>query len=205
MNIQNSINQDRLEKLLLRLNLSPNNLNIARDYLLAERPDESLLAQAEPANFRLIGMETRMLTTEFLRPLREGGKKEILARFYKLFWAMGKSTACYLLNDPLLRMQDDHEWRVRILGKAAVAAMNAERITLSNVKTVEARQLAELAETDPHVLLYAQTLCGDPIEGRMKVVLAGMLLCCADLEPELLRDRKLLNPCLPPSATPTNL
>lgn len=186
MNIQNSINQDRLEKLLLRLNLSPNNLNIARDYLLAERPDESLLAQAEPANFRLIGMETRMLATEFLRPLRESGKKEILARFYKLFWAMGKSTACYLLND---RIQDDHEWRVRILGKAAVAAMNAERITLSNVKSAEARQLAELAQTDPHTLLYAQTLCGDPIEGRMKVVLAGMLLCCADLEPEILREQ----------------
>ena len=189
MNISHSINQDRLKKLLLRLNLSPNNLKIAEDYLLADQPDESLLAQAEPVNFRLTGMETRMLSEQLLRPLREGGKKEILARFYKLFWAMGKSTACYLLNDPFLRMQDDHKWRVRILGKAAVAAMNAERITLSNVKTVEAQQLAELAHTDPQILLQAQTLCGDPIEGRMKVILAGMLLCCSDLEPELLREQ----------------
>lgn len=185
MNIQNSVHEDRLKKMLLRLNLSGNNQQLALDYLLTEQEDASLLEQLEPVNFRLIGMETRVLVYQTLHPLRVEEKLDQLARFYKLFWAMGKSTATYLLASPFPSGDDRKDWQIRILGKTAVAAMRAESLSQSNNPYLLAPWLWELAETEPEILLAAMDLCGDSVDGRMKMILAGMLLCGGELEPEM--------------------
>lgn len=209
MNIQNSKKQDKLEQLLLNLNLTENNRKFAMEYLTSEEPDDQILTRMEAQNFRLLTIDKRLEAENYLHPIRDAQNKELLTRFYRLFWAMGKSTACYLLNTPFRSNGESKEDRIRILGKAAVAAMDTEYLSQVNHPYLFFPWLWELAETEPQVLVEAQTLSGEPVEERIKPILAGFLLGSNVLSDDdvgqqiaiLLQAHERLNPvtmyCLP--------
>lgn len=203
MNIRHSIHQNEVEKLLRELNLSGKNEAIAREYLLAEEPDEALLKQVEPVNFRLLGLGSRVNIRMVMESMTAGSKQESLARIYRLFWTLGKSTASHVLIPVFGVDSVSMEWKISVLGKAAVAALRAEHAAHGNQPWLSAPWLWELVETEPEVLQEAQTLCGESIEGWMRLIIAGLLLCCEKLnqqkaqeQTDLILDKVLSDPSL---------
>ena len=189
MNLQNQAKEEKLKKLLSHLNLSSKNSRIALQYLTAEVPDESLLEQVEAQNFRLLSINVRMEVSDILQPLREGGKKDQIGRFYRLFWAMGKSTACYVMSSPFRFAPETPEDISRYLSKAAAAALAGEILTQNNRPAFLPPWLWKMAETEPEELIRAQALCGEPIEGRAKAMLAGLVLSRGNVSQEQLRQQ----------------
>ena len=181
----------KLERLMDNLGLSPNNRTLALAYLTSEPRDDSLLQKAEAQNFRDLDWENRHAAVAFLEPLRQSGGAE-LERFVRLYWAIGKSTAIFVLQheSEWRRREGERENRAAILGKSAAAAMEAERCAWRMPDCGDLAWLYQLAAEEPQVLEEAQALSGTSF-GNMRILLAGILLCKGKREaPGLLQRLK---------------
>lgn len=178
MNTLQERKQARLEKLLDSLLVSPANKAMALEYLEADTPDEGLLEKAEYQNFRMASMVVYNEVANYLQPLWKAGKEDELIRFIRLFWAIGKSTAGFLLERRGLYLEEKHEreLRIRALGKVEAAAMEAEVCAWQRHRRAAEGWLWELAASEPEVLEAAQSFT-DLSWDNMKVFLAGILLC----------------------------
>lgn len=185
MNTAHGSHTDKLNKLVLALGFSPSNQALALEYLTTETCDDALLNRAEPQNFRGLGWKERYAAINHLGSIRASGDRSLLPRYVKLFWAIGKSTAIVLLEQNIHvhhRIWDRSDL-IAILGKPAVAAMEAEHCTWvwNGVSYTEIEWLHQLAGTEPETLEAAQNLSGAEHD-NMKVFLAGVLLCNAGQE-----------------------
>lgn len=179
MNTQETRMQERLRRYLDALGLCNGNKALSEAYLLAEERNDSLLAQAQPENLKDLANGLHASDETFMVKVREGADRETLERCIKLFWAIGKSTAIYVLKDgsPLSsRSEGMLQDCLCVLGKPATAAMLAEVLAWQGWGTFKNRQLLYvLAETEPEALTEAQTLGGTQWD-NMRVLLAGILL-----------------------------
>ena len=191
MNTAHTNGKDKLKALTTSLKFSPNNQALALEYLTAGTCDDALLNKAEPQNFRGLGWKERYAAINHLASIRDSGDRSLLPRYVKLFWAIGRSTTIVLLEQNIHvhhRIWDRSDL-IAILGKPAVAAMEAEHCTWvgNGVTYTEIEWLHQLARTEPETLEAAQNLSGAEYD-NMKVFLAGILLCSAGQEkPRLLK------------------
>lgn len=178
MNTLQERKQARLEKVLDSLLVSSANKAMAQKYLETDTPDEGLLEKAEYQNFRLANDTARDEMDDYLQTLRKAGKEEELTRFVRLFWAIGKSTAGFLLERRGLYSEEreERDLYIRVLGKAEAAAMVAEVCAWQRHRAPAEEWLWKLAASEPEVLESAQSF-GDDVIDNMKVFLAGILLC----------------------------
>ena len=179
MNTMQDSHTDKLKKLIDSLGLSPDNRTLALEYLTAETCDDGLLNRAEPQDFSGLGWKELNDAVSCLETIRASG--ELSARYVKLCWAVGKSTAIFPLGHTRyssLRLWE-RPYLIDILGKPAVAAMEAERWARERAPFFEnVAWLHELAVTEPEALEQAQNL-GGTRSSNMKIFLAGILLCNA--------------------------
>lgn len=184
MNTMHSSQADKLRDLALALNFSPGNQALALEYLTAEACDDALLTRAEPQDFSALGWPALSESVDWLARVRSDGDPDLSARYVKLYWAIGRSTAvfplgqCRLVRSGLCERSD----LIAILGKPAAAAMEAERCARTTHPAYEETVwLHQLARTEPETLEEAQGLCGSP-SANMKIFLEGVLLCSAGQE-----------------------
>ena len=183
MNTMRDSHSDKLKKLAETLGLSPNNQALALKYLTAETCDDSLLKKAEPQDFSGLGWQDRGNAVSHLEAVRDSGDHDLAARYVRLYWAIGKSTAIYPMESSVFprRQLWERDHLIDILGKPAVAAMEAEHCARERAplfENVTLTWLHELAVTEPETLEQAQNL-GGTRSSNMKVFLAGILLCNA--------------------------
>ena len=181
MNTMRDGHTDKLNKLIASLGFSPNNQALALEYLTAETCDDSLLKKAEPQDFSGLGWREIGDSTDHLAAVRASGDLALASRYAKLYWAIGKSTAIFPLDYQRHRTQKiwERSELIDILGKPAVAAMEAERRARGPAPQFEeVVWLHELAVTEPEALEQAQNLGGSRLS-NMRVFLAGVLLCNA--------------------------
>ena len=181
MNTQEARMQEQMEQFLDALGLCASNKALAEAYLLAEERNDSLLAQAQPEDLYPAARALDSHKAYYMKTVREAPDQEMLTRFSKLFWAMGKSAAVHPLT------VGDASWEktlvpfwASLLGKPAAAALLAEGLVRQHWLDLRAREwlyawLYELADTEPSVLEQAQALNGVPNDD-MPVMLAGILL-----------------------------
>ena len=190
MNTTRDSHTDKLKKLITSLGLSPNNQALALEYLTAEACDDGLLQKAEPQDFSALGWQEQRDAVNHLEAVRGSKGLAPAARYVKLYWAIGRSSAILLIEHSGYRAR--RIWGrsdlTGILGKPAVAAMEAELCACGPVPlSEETAWLHELADAEPEILEAAQQL-GGPRSNNMKVFLAGILLCHAGHEkPGLLK------------------
>ena len=191
MNIAQAHNEQKLKELLDKLTLHYDNRAIAMEYLQAPEVRDDLLAQVRPSNFLHKNVEQRLTIGKYLETYRNRKDMEMMARFYKLFWAIGKGTATFMLGQDYFyySRKEKRDWCIEVLGEAAVAAMEATDLTWNRAK--DSDWLHHLARTNPAVLEEAQTLAGTEAE-NVPVLLAGILLCHATDEAIIRRQREIL-------------
>lgn len=184
MNTAHGSHTDKLKELVQSLGFSPNNQALALEYLTAETCDDALLTRAEPQDFSTLGWPELSGSVDWLARVRSDGDPDLAARYVKLYWAIGRSTAvfplgqCRLVRSGLCERSD----LIAILGRPAAAAMEAERCARTNHPAYEETAwLHQLARTEPETLEEAQGLCGSPL-ANMKIFLEGVLLCNAGQE-----------------------
>lgn len=184
MNTAHATHMDKLKKLTGSLGFSPNNQALALEYLTDPSAGDGCLSRAEPQDFCGLGWQELRGSVDWLAQVRSSGGTEQAARYVKLYWAIGKSTAVFPLGlgkhvrSGLCERAD----LIAILGKPAAAAMEAERCArISGPQFEEAGWLHQLAVTEPEVLEEAQGLGGSQMD-NMKMFLAGILLCQAGHE-----------------------
>lgn len=179
MNTAHGSHTDQLNKLVVSLGFSPNNQALALEYLTAGTCDDALLSKAEPQDLSTLGWQERNNAVSWLAAVRSTRDPALAPRYVKLYWAIGKSTAIFLMEYSVNRPQRiwDRSDLIAILGKPAVAAMEAEHFAQANGPSYETTVwLHQLARTEPETLETAQGLCGAQ-SANMKVFLAGVLLC----------------------------
>ena len=184
MNTACTNDRDKLKVLTTSLKFSPNNQALALEYLTAEACDDGLLNKAEPQDFSTLGWQELSGSVNWLARVRDSGDSELAARYVKLYWAIGKSTAVFPLGQGRYIRSGlcERSDLVAILGKTAAAAMEAERLSRTNAPShEEIAWLHQLAVTEPEALEAAQSLSGAQYN-NMKVLLAGILLCNAGHE-----------------------
>lgn len=184
MNTAHTNHTDKLKKLVVSLGFSPNNQTLALEYLTAETCDDTLLAKVEPQDLSTLGWREQNDAVNWLAEVRSTQDPALASRYIKLYWAIGKSTATFLIEHSMARPQRiwDRSDLIAILGKPAVAAMEAEHFAQENGPSYEIiTWLHQLASTEPEILEAAQELCGAQL-ANMKVFLAGILLCNAGPE-----------------------
>ena len=185
MNTMRDSYTDKLKKLIDSLGLSPNNQALALEYLTVETCDDGILTKAEPQDFSGLGWKELSDAVSYLSTVRASGDPGLASRYVRLYWAIGKSTAIFLLEHSgyrLTRRSWERSDLIDILGKPAVAAMEAEHCASSSASlSEETAWLHELAATEPETLKQAQNLSGTR-SSNMKVFLAGILLCNAGRE-----------------------
>lgn len=172
---------DELNKLMASLRFSPGNRAIALEYLTGETCNDSLLKKAKPQDFAGLGWQELSSSVDWLAQIRKSGDSELAARYVKLYWAIGKSTAVFPLGQGKYVRSGLYERAdlIAILGKPAAAAMEAEHCAwITGPMFGETEWLHQLAVTDPETLEAAQGLSGSQLD-NMKVFLAGILLCHA--------------------------
>lgn len=174
----------KLSNLVSKLKLSQKNVEIAMDYLTAEYADDSLLEGVEHQNFRQLDQLLVISVWNHLTEVRKSNRP-LLSRYLKLFWAIGRSTACVLWgmsHTNEIHREEQLEWKLEVLPAAAVAAMYADMIGYSIHKSENWAWLEELARSEPETLELAQSLNGNDSE-NMAVILAMILLSnCEDAE-----------------------
>ena len=137
------------------------------------------MQDVEPVSFKTnLGRNIRILgsSNAYIEKLRKTAPDR-MERIYKLFWAMGKSTIGIILDDMRPDRQFDQEldWGIGVLGKAAVAAMELERLGLGLIRRERLDWLYELAEHEPELLEEAQGLKGTAAD-NMKTMAAALIL-----------------------------
>ena len=181
MNTMRGSNTDKLKKLTETLRFSPNNQALALEYLTAETCDDGLLKKAEPQDFSSLSWKDLNDAIDHLEAVRSSGDRALASRCVKLYWAIGKSTAIFPLNHNkhFERQLWERSGLIDILGKPAVAAMEAERCVRGSAPLFEnVAWLHGLAAAEPETLELAQSL-GGTRSSNMRVFLAGILLCNA--------------------------
>ena len=146
-----------LEKLLGHAGVSPSNRSMALEYLSADPCDDHLLEKAEAQDFKDTDTLQQCRAAHCLSALREAGSTAQIARYIKLYWAIGEKLSHLLLEDfcdPRVREQE-RELRIQLLGKRAVAAMEAEHGTWGTPVW-----LHQLAANEPEILEDARALGG---------------------------------------------
>ena len=184
MNTMHQNQSDKLKKLIVSLGFSPNNQALALEYLTDPSMDDSCLERAEPQDFSRLGRNEVNGAVDWLLEVRTTRNPALFPRYIKLYWAIGKSTAVFLLERNMYTKQRHWEYSdlISILGKPAVAAMEAEGLAQEISPIYEsAAWLHQLAVTEPETLEAAQQLGGTRMD-NMKVFLAGILLCQAGHE-----------------------
>ncbi len=180
MNTAHINHTDKLQKLIDSLGFSPCNQSLALEYLTDFSLDDSCLSRAEPQDFNRLGWKEQGEAVRWLAEVRSSRNPALFPRYIKLFWAIGRSTAIFLIAST--RQTLDHSDLIPLVGKPAVAAMMAENFAWTNGPAyAHAAWLHELAKTEPEVLEEAQKLGGTQTD-NMKVFLAGILLCQAGHE-----------------------
>lgn len=172
---------DKLQKLIDSVGFSPRNQSLALEYLTDLSLDDSLLSRAEPQDFNRLGWKEQGEAARWLSEVRSSRDPSLFPRYIKLFWAIGRSTAIFLIAPNMHSAPQilDRSDLIPLLGKPAVAAMMAESLSWANGPAYEhTAWLHELARTEPEILEEAQTLGGTQTD-NMKVFLAGILLCQA--------------------------
>ena len=167
----------KLEKLLKTLKFSQSNADLAMEYLTAETENDALLERAEPQNFRKLNPGECASAWDHQDWVRRSDREK-LGRYLKLFFAIGKSTAVNLwrpYHRGNIHKEQQMDWLLSVLPKAAVAAMEADRLAWDLRNSEEIGWLHQLALAEPEVLEEAQKLNGSPSD-NMKVALAGILL-----------------------------
>ena len=184
MNTMHDSHTDKLKKLTVSLGFSPNNQALALEYLTADTCGDGLLKKAEPQDFSGLGWKELSDAVSHLAEIRASGDNALVSRYVKLYWAIGKSTAILPLehNRHFTKRFWEPSFLIDVLGKPAVAAMEAERCARGSAPQFEeVAWLHELAVTEPETLEQAQNLGGSRL-GNMKIFLAGILLCNAGHE-----------------------
>ena len=169
--------QAKEQTLLDTLHFSPKNKAMALTYLAAPEEDVRLLAGAERQDFAALGWAEQEAARDGLELLRRAGKEARLARYIRLYWAVGGSTAVFLLEHPY-HTERQAEERARwseLLGKSAAAALEAEGCLWRGHFCGVPAWLHEQAAEAPQVLEEAQSLSGGP-QSSGTVLLAGVLL-----------------------------
>lgn len=191
MNQMEAHNQAKLKKHLDLLGLTPKNRAMAEEYLRSDPENRDLLKNAEAQSFRDTSWIWRFHCGEYLSGLARSGDKDRIDRLMRLYWAIAKSTAVFAMayEGSQMGLENAREHRIRILGAAAEAAMEAEYFAVVRPEPNWVSWLYETAEKDPYILLEAQQLGGCPYP-NMKLLLAGVLLGC------------MKKPLLPVSALP---
>ena len=178
MNTMRDSHTDKVKKLISSLGFSQNNQALALEYLTAEACDDGLLQKTEPQDFSGLGWDKLNQSVEYLSAVRASGDTALISRYVKLYWAIGRSTSILLLehNRYFAKRFWEPSFLIDILGKPAVAAMEAERWSRgANPLSAETSWLHELAVTEPETLEQAQNL-GGSTWNNMRVFLAGILL-----------------------------
>ncbi len=198
--------------LLHDLKLSPANTKIAEKFLVEQTADESVLSETEPRNLCNSSSYQREQSCKWMEQLRQAQKYEDMARYVKFCWAVGKSTAIYLLepkNEESVGAKKRRRWG-QAVGEAAVAAMGAEKLSRTGYPDIQyTKWLHDLAKDQPELLEQAQTM-GGASEGNMRVLLAGILLASAPYDQEridrqcgiILQESLALFKILTPKFTP---
>lgn len=190
MNTMHGSQTDKLKILVVSLGFSPNNQVLALEYLTAETCNDDLLSKAEPQDFSVLGWKELNDAVNWLADVRSNQGFALASRYIKLYWAIGKSTAIFPLGRSRYVRQKlwDRSELINILGKPAVAAIEAEHCAQTNWPPYEdAAWLHQLARVEPETLEAAQELCGAQ-SANMKIFLEGVLLCNASLQkPHLLK------------------
>ena len=190
MNTMHSSQADQLKELVMSLGFSPSNQALALEYLTAGTCDGALLKKAEPQDFSTLGWQQLSDPVSWLAKICEGQGFAPASRYVKLYWAIGKSTAVSPLGwgRYVRKMPWERSDLISILGKSAVAAMEAERLAqMQGPLHEETAWLHQLARTEPETLEAAQELGGSQ-SANMKIFLEGVLLCSAGQEkPRLLK------------------
>lgn len=181
MNTMHDSHTNQLKKLTVSLGFSPGNQALALEYLTAGTCDDALLKNAEPQDFSVLGWKELNDAVNWLAEVRSSRDPALIPRYVRLYWAMGKSTAIFLMENKgaLTRRNWDRSDLIAILGKPAVAAMEAEHCAQSNGPIyVTTTWLHQLAASEPETLEQAQNLGGTQ-SANMKIFLEGILLCNA--------------------------
>ena len=179
MNIHESMDVKQLRVLLSTFNLSAKNIEIGVAYLSGDSADDTLLQHVEHVSFKT-NMSRHIISYGASSMLLDSIRKtapEKIERIYKLFWAMGRSTIGIILDDMRPDRQFDQmlDWRIDVLGKAAVAAMELERFALGVIRRERLDWLYDLAEHEPELLEEAQKLKGT-IADNMKTMASALIL-----------------------------
>ena len=179
MNIQETMDQKRWTEFLTSFNLSPKNIAVGIAYLTGDPADDTLLRDVEPFSFKMnLSQNIRVLgsVNTHLDNLRKTDSKR-MERIYKLFWAIGKSAIGSVLDDMSQNRHFDQEldWRIGVLGKAAVAAMELERLALGVIRRERLDWLYNLAQYEPNLLEDAQNLKGTAAD-NMKTMASALIL-----------------------------
>ena len=183
----------KLEKLLKTLKFSQSNADLAMEYLTAEAENDALLERAEPQNFRKLNPGECASAWDHQDWVRRSDREK-LGRYLKLFFAIGKSTAVNLwrpYHRGNIHKEQQMDWLLSVLPKAAVAAMEADRLAWDLRNSEEIGWLHQLALAEPEVLEEAQKLNGSPSD-NMKVALAGILLSQASDQQLIRRQGDIL-------------
>ena len=125
MNTLQAQKKAKLDRLLSKLQLTPANRALAEEYLTAEQRDDSLLQRAEEEDFHQVSWEVRGEAVDYANDLRSWDNPDPLARLIKLYWAMGKSTAVFLLerSSDSKTGREEQKLRTELLGKPAAVAL----------------------------------------------------------------------------------
>ena len=130
MNTAHINHTDKLQKLIDSLGFSPRNQSLALEYLTDFSLDDSCLNRAEPQDFNRLGWKEQGEAVRWLAEVRSSRNPALFPRYIKLFWAIGRSTAIFLIAST--RQTLDHSDLIPLVGKPAVAAMMAENFAWTN-------------------------------------------------------------------------
>ena len=177
MNTLQAQKKAKLDRLLSKLQLTPANRALAEEYLTAEQRDDSLLQRAEEEDFHEVSWEVRGEAVDYANDLRSWDNPDPLARLIKLYWAMGKSTAVFLLerSSDSKTGREELKLRTELLGKPAAVALEAERVVWYEPGYRDLEWFYALAASEPEILEQAQALAGGHRD-NYKVMLAGILV-----------------------------
>lgn len=175
-----------LDKLSKLLSLTSANVQLAKDYLLNDEAGDELLQQAQLQILPQLSWPEREPISTLFAALT-AGDRERACRTVRYLWAVGQSSAenalrcLYKVAFTRGKGNSDEiaDRRVvwdELLGLPAAAALEGQAVVYHYIGNKRiASWLQELAQTQPDVLVQAQTLCPAG-ETMMPAFLAGILL-----------------------------
>ena len=168
----------KLLEYLEKLNLGQKNVDLAAAYLSSDPEDLSILEQMDHVDLKRTMYQTLNTVEKYMAYINKLDDQQ-MRRFYRIMWAIGKSTAGFVLTPywgEHRGVHHDLRWRVEVLGKAAVASLELERFAMGNLRRERMQWLYELAKLEPAAIEEAQTHKGT-VADNMKTVAAALVVC----------------------------